>query len=102
MTDQFNFESSDESDEPDESEPEGYLGERSLDDPFDEGYAPQEHWPVADEPDATVGDAAEATAFEQRLDSEEPEVEDDWDEDLASDVVEGGADGDARGTEEGR
>jgi proline iminopeptidase len=81
MTDQFSFETLDDSDEPDEAEPEGYPGERSLDDPFDEGYAPQEHWPAADEPDAAVDDQAALTAFVQRLDSEEPEVEDDWDED---------------------
>ena len=100
MTDQFQFEPQDGVQDPDEGEPEQGPVDR-LDDPIDEGYAPAEPWSTR----AVFGGQpveTEDKPFEQRLEQEEPEVEDDWDEDLASDVVEGGADGDGPGTEEAR
>ncbi len=91
MTDQFQFEPEDGTSDPDEGEPEQGAADR-LDDPIDEGYAPAEPWPTRAAFGGQPADEAEEKPFEQRLEQEEPEVEDDWDEDLVSDVE--GDDGD--------
>ena len=83
MTDQFQFEPHDDAQDPDEPEPEQGPVDR-LDDPLDEGYAPPaEPWSTGPAFTGADPDVVEAPAFEERLEQEEPEVEDDWDEDVA-------------------
>jgi len=86
MTDQFQFEPQDGVQDPDEGEPEQGVADR-LDDPLDEGYAPAEPWSTgAVFGGQPVDEVQKKKAFEQRLEQEEPEVEDDWDEDLSSEA----------------
>ncbi|MET0694558.1 MAG: DUF5709 domain-containing protein [Propionibacteriaceae bacterium] len=86
MTDQFQFENpGDESEQLDQMEPERSLVDRGLEDPLDEGYAPPDHWSTAEKYGTTAREQAEGETLEQRLEQEEPEVEDDWDEDVVDD-----------------
>ena len=100
MTDQFQFEPNDDAQDPDEPEPEQGPVDR-LDDELDEGYAPPvEPWSTGSTFTGTTftgttftgadPDLLEAPAFEERLEHEDPEVEDDWDEDAAGQPEEGG------------
>ncbi len=86
MTDQFQFENpGDESEQLDQLEPERSLVDRGIEDPLDEGYAPPDHWSTAEKYGTTAAEQAEGETLEQRLEQEEPEVEDDWDEDVVDD-----------------
>ncbi len=86
MTDQFQFENpGDESEQLDQLEPERSLVDRGIEDPLDEGYAPPDHWSTAEKYGTTAAEQAEGETLEQRLEQEEPEVEDDWDEDVLDD-----------------
>jgi len=86
MTDQFQFESpQDESEQLDQLEPERSLVDRGVEDPLDEGYAPPDHWSTAEKYGTTAAEQAAGETLEQRLEQEEPEVEDDWDEDFVDD-----------------
>jgi hypothetical protein len=96
VTDQFQFEPQDGTQDPDEAEPEQSPVDR-LDDPIDESYAPAEPWSTRAVFGGQPVDETEEKPFEQRLEQEEPEVEDDWDEELAADV-EGGVGDDTPGT----
>ena len=95
MTDQFQFEPHDDAQDPDEPEPEQGPVDR-LDDELDEGYAPPvEPWSTGSGFTGSTFNGAgpdplEAPAFEERLEHEDPEVEDDWDEDAAGRPEEGG------------
>ena len=90
MTDQFQFEPQDEADDLDESEPERGPVDRRLDDSLDEGYAPPERWSSPAGFDSPDRDQREGDAFEQRLDPDDPEVEDDWDEEQGVETEGGG------------
>lgn len=86
MTDQFQFENlGDESEQPDQLEPDRSLVERGIEEPLDEGYAPSDRWSTAEKYGTTAAEEAAGETLEQRLEQEEPEVEDDWDEDVVDD-----------------
>lgn len=84
MTDQFQ-DVPDQSEQLDHLQPEESLVDRGVDDLLDEGYAPPDHWSTAEKYGTTAREQAEGETLEQRLEQEEPEVEDDWDEDTLDD-----------------
>jgi Family of unknown function (DUF5709) len=84
MTDQFQ-DVPDPSEQLDQMQPEESLVDRGVDDMLDEGYAPPDHWSTAEKYGTTASEQAEGETLEQRLQQEEPEVEDDWDEDFIDD-----------------
>ncbi len=84
MTDQFQ-DVPDQSEQLDQMQPEESLVDRGVDDLLDEGYAPPDHWSTAEKYGTTAAEQAEGETLEQRLEQEEPEVEDDWDEDVVDD-----------------
>jgi hypothetical protein len=90
MTDQFQFEPQDEADDLDESDRGRAPTDRGLDDSLDEGYAPPERWSDPAGSDSADRDRREGETFEQRLDPDDPEVEDDWDEEHGVDTEGGG------------
>jgi hypothetical protein len=82
MTDQFQFEPADESEQLDQLDPDPAVVDRDTDDAVDDSYAPRDD-PSGTEPFAAAdAEVAEGVEFEQRLEQDEPEVEDDWDEEL--------------------
>lgn len=97
MTDQFQFEPQDEFEQLDEREPERPLADRGVEEPLDEGYAPAEHWPAeaVGAPDGGTPREGAVETLEQRLEQEEPDVEDDWDDELLDES----GDADAAGPE---
>lgn len=87
MTDQFQFDHpGDESEQLDQLEPEGPLVDRGIEDPLDGCYAPPDHWSTPDKFVATTAERPEAEALEHRLEQEDADVEDDWDEDVMDDA----------------
>jgi hypothetical protein len=84
MTDQFQ-DVPDQSEQLDQMQPEESLVDRGVDDMLDEGYAPPDHWSTAEKYGTTASEQAKGETLEQRLEQEEPEVEDDWDEDFIDD-----------------
>jgi len=79
MTDQFQFEPADESEQLDQLDPDPAVVDRDADDAVDDSYAPRDDLPDTETSGAEV---VEGVEFEQRMEQDEPEVEDDWDEDL--------------------
>ena len=75
MADQF----AETSEQPGAGQPD--EGDDTEDHELDEGYAPPRPWsgPEDDEPGA--GGVAQTEPLEQRLEQEDADVEDDWDED---------------------
>jgi hypothetical protein len=81
MTDQFQFEPTDES-PLDQLDPDPALVDRDADDAVDDGYAPRDDRSGAETYGMEDAEVVEGAEFEQRLEQDEPEVEDDWDDDL--------------------
>jgi proline iminopeptidase len=77
VNDQFQFEAPEESELLDLTEADRPQLDPVVDDQPDEGYAPPDPWAAREEDDA---DEPETQTFEQRLEQDDPEVEDDWDE----------------------
>jgi len=86
VNDQFQFEPEGEPDEAAETGSEGLPTDPRVEESLDEGYAPAVPWSQSPDSDDEVAEVP-GEQFEQRLEQEQPDVEDDWDEDLA---VEGG------------
>jgi hypothetical protein len=82
MTDQFQFEPADESEQHDQLDPDPAVVDRDSDDAVDDSYAPRDDRSDTETFGTSGVEVVEGDEFEQRLEQDEPEVEDDWDEDL--------------------